>query len=104
MRDQQSTDPSRGQLSIEGIVKPSTMRENVPLPVANLNQSRSEFRTLREHDGIVALFYLSCDIVCWVLLYGVVGYLRRDQFFATPFEFVLVDCITLAVILQSLYI
>ena len=80
------------------------MRENASPAVANLNQSRSEFRMLREHDWIVALFYLSCDIVCWVLLYGVVGYIRRDQFFATPFEFVLVDCIVVAVIVQALYI
>jgi exopolysaccharide biosynthesis polyprenyl glycosylphosphotransferase len=80
------------------------MRENASPAVANLNQSRSQFRMLREHDWIVALCFLSCDIVCWVLLYGVVGYIRRDQFFATPFEFVLVDCIVVAVIVQALYI
>ena len=80
------------------------MRENASPAVANLNRSRSEFRMLREHDWIVALCFLSCDIVCWVLLYGVVGYIRRDQFFATPFEFVLVDCIVVAVIVQALYI
>ena len=45
-----------------------------------------------------------CDILCWVVLYGIVGYIRRDQFFVSPFEFVLVDCLVLAVILQALYI
>jgi exopolysaccharide biosynthesis polyprenyl glycosylphosphotransferase len=45
-----------------------------------------------------------CDILCWVVLYGIVAYVRRDQFFVSPFEFVLVDCVVLAVILQALYI
>ncbi len=43
-------------------------------------------------------------MVCWVLLYGVVGYVRRDAFFVSAFEFVLVDCISLLVLLQALYI
>ncbi|PYK73057.1 MAG: polyprenyl glycosylphosphotransferase [Verrucomicrobia bacterium] len=47
---------------------------------------------------------MGCDMVCWVVLYGIVGYVRRDQFFVSPFEFVLVDCVVLAVILQALYI
>ena len=56
------------------------------------------------HDWIVAVLFVACDVICWILLYGVVGYLRRDAFFTTPLEFVLVDCIVVAVILQSLYI
>src|SRR5882724_4324184 len=58
----------------------------------------------RDHDWTVGLLYLFCDIVCWVLLYGFVGYMRRDAFFVSAFEFVLVDCITLIVIMQALYI
>jgi len=68
------------------------------------DQSKPLLAKILEHDWIVALFYVGYDVVCWVLLYGIVGYIRRDQFFTTPFEFVLVDCIVLAVILQSLYI
>ena len=68
------------------------------------DQSKPLLAKILEHDWIVALFYVGYDIVCWVLLYGIVGYIRRDEFFTTPFEFVLVDCIVLAVILQSLYI
>ncbi len=59
---------------------------------------------VRDHDWMTALVYLACDIVCWVLIYAIVGYLRRDAFFVSPFEFVLVDCITVAVIVQALYI
>ena len=47
---------------------------------------------------------MACDILCWIVLYGIVAYVRRDQFFVSPFEFVLVDCVALAVILQALYI
>jgi exopolysaccharide biosynthesis polyprenyl glycosylphosphotransferase len=103
MREQQSTNPSRMQLPAEDMVKSSTLPQYAS-PVSDPSQSRSGSRKLREHDWIVALFYLSCDIVCWVLLYGVVGYIRRDEFFATPFEFVLVDCIVVVVIVQALYI
>src|SRR5207244_7543297 len=42
--------------------------------------------------------------VCLFVLYGIVGYFRRDQFFVSPFEFVRVDCVLRAVILQALYI
>jgi len=58
----------------------------------------------RDHDWTVGLLCALCDIVCWVLVYGFVGYMRRDAFFVSAFEFVLVDCITLIVIMQALYI
>jgi exopolysaccharide biosynthesis polyprenyl glycosylphosphotransferase len=59
---------------------------------------------VRDHDWTVGLLYAFCDLVCWVSLYGFVGYVRRDAFFTSAFEFVLVDCITLIVIVQALYI
>src|SRR6266478_4822174 len=58
----------------------------------------------RDHDWTVGLLCALSDIVCWVLVYGFVGYMRRDAFFVSAFEFVLVDCITLIVIMQALYI
>jgi exopolysaccharide biosynthesis polyprenyl glycosylphosphotransferase len=58
----------------------------------------------RDHDWTIGLLCALCDIVCWVLVYGFVGYMRRDAFFVSAFEFVLVDCITLIVIMQALYI
>src|SRR5260370_16791051 len=56
------------------------------------------------HDWVTALLYTVCDVVCWVMLYGIVGYVRRDQFFVSPFEFVRGGCVALGVILQALYI
>src|SRR2546423_5021670 len=67
-------------------------------------QRRSIRARIRDHDWTVGTLIALCDVVCWVLLYGFVGYVRRDAFFVSPFEFVLVDCITLIVIMQALYI
>ena len=59
---------------------------------------------VRDHDWTVGLLYAFCDIFCWGLVYAFVGYVRRDAFFVSAIEFVLVDCITLIVIVQALYI
>src|SRR6266404_9357159 len=72
--------------------------ENVP------DKPKRLFAKIRDHEWITGLLYGICDMVCWVLLYGVVGYVRRDAFFVSAFEFVLVDCISLLVLLQALYI
>src|SRR2546421_12912228 len=65
---------------------------------------RSIVSKIRNQDWLVGVLIVLCDVVCWVLLYGFVGYVRRDAFFVTPFEFVLVDCVSLLVLLQALYI
>jgi exopolysaccharide biosynthesis polyprenyl glycosylphosphotransferase len=59
---------------------------------------------LRQLDWLVEALYVICDITCWVLLYGMVGYARRDAFFVGPFEFLLVDLIALGVLLQAIYV
>jgi exopolysaccharide biosynthesis polyprenyl glycosylphosphotransferase len=51
----------------------------------------------------VGLVLLVLDIVSWILTYGTISYLRRDLFFVSPFEFVLVDVIQVAVICQALF-
>ena len=65
---------------------------------------RRAFSKIRGQDWTAAILLLVCDIVFWVALYGFVSFARRDQFFVDPFEFVLVDCVVLAVIIQTLYI
>jgi exopolysaccharide biosynthesis polyprenyl glycosylphosphotransferase len=62
------------------------------------------FSKIRAQDWATALLYVVCDISCWVVLYGIVGYVRRDAFFVSALEFVLVDLVTLGVLLQALYI
>src|SRR4029450_5946202 len=101
-RPSQNLPPSR--VSVEDLSEPAVLEESAP-PLRSVDKkSRGTLRSMGNHDWITAVLYIVCDIVCWVLLYGVVGYIRRDQFFVSPFEFVLVDCVVLAVILQALYI
>jgi len=99
-----SQNPTQSKLLVDDLIEPPVWKE----PASALGSADKELRrTLRNvghHDWIAALLYMGCDMVCWVVLYGIVGYVRRDQFFVSPFEFVLVDCVVLAVILQALYI
>src|SRR5205823_4537632 len=104
MLTQEPAKAARSDVFVEEVVETPAWEEPVAVAGQVVHERKRLFAKIAEHDWIVALFYVGCDIVCWVLLYGIVGYLRRDQFFTTPLEFVLVDCIVVAVILQSLYI
>ena len=104
MLTQEPSKPAHSDVFVEEMAESPPWEQPAAADGQVSNQGKRVFARILEHDWIVALFYVGCDIVCWVLLYGIVGYLRRDAFFTTPFEFVLVDCIVLAVILQSLYI
>jgi len=55
------------------------------------------------HEWSVAILYLFLDIASWIAIYGIVGWLRYDAFYATPFQFFIIDLIQLAVIVQALY-
>ena len=55
-------------------------------------------------EWVIALLYLFLDVATWVVLYGVIGYVRKDIFYASRLEFILIDFIQLAVIVQALYI
>ena len=101
MFTQESTKSPQGNVFVEESIEAPTW-ENRAEPIAV--EPRRISARVRDHDWVIGLLIAACDVVCWVLLYGFVGYVRRDAFFVTPFEFVLVDCITLLVILQALYI
>jgi len=96
--------PPQAKPSVEGLSEPAVWEESAPALRGVDKESRGTLRGVGNHDWITAVLYMLCDIVCWAVLYGIVGYVRRDQFFVSPFEFVLVDCVVLAVILQALYI
>ena len=98
-----SQNPAKSKLLVNNLIEPPVWAESPALGGTDKKSQRT-FNTARGHDWIVGLFYMVCDILCWVVLYGIVGYIRRDEFFVSPFEFVLVDCVVLAVILQALYI
>ena len=52
---------------------------------------------------LVSFGCLTFDILSWILIYGVISYVRRDQFLVGPLEFVLVDVIQLTFICQALF-
>src|SRR6266480_3219710 len=99
-----SQDLSQSKFLAEDLSEPPAWEESAAALSSVDEKSRGTLRSIGDHDWITAVLYMMCDIVCWVVLYGIVGYVRRDQFFVSPFEFVLVDCVVLAVILQALYI
>ena len=99
-----SQNPCRSKLLVEDLSEPPVCDESAFALDSVDKKSPGTSRSVGDHDWIAALLYVVCDTVCWVVLYGIVGYIRRDQFFVSPFEFVLVDCVVLAVILQALYI
>ena len=64
---------------------------------------RSLRSALVTNDWAIGLACVAVDAVSWILIYGLISYLRRDQFFVGPFEFVLVDIIQVVVICQALF-
>src|SRR5216117_1107178 len=50
-----------------------------------------------------ALLYLFLDVVSWVVIYRVAGWFRYDAFYATPFQFFVINLIQLGVIVMALY-
>ena len=60
--------------------------------------------TLTAQEWAPGLLFLACDVVCWVAIYALFSYLRHDAFFSSGFEFMVIDLILLAVILQALFI
>src|SRR5437867_3909938 len=55
------------------------------------------------HEWSSALLYLFLDVVSWLAIYRVAGWVRYDAFYATPFQFFIVNLIQLGVIVTALY-
>jgi exopolysaccharide biosynthesis polyprenyl glycosylphosphotransferase len=50
-----------------------------------------------------AALYLFLDVVSWLAIYRVAGWFRYDAFYATPFQFFMINLIQLGVIVAALY-
>src|SRR5213594_3946701 len=50
-----------------------------------------------------AVLYLFLDVVSWLAIYRVAGWFRYDAFYATPFQFFIINLIQLGVIVTALY-
>jgi hypothetical protein len=55
------------------------------------------------HEWSSAALYLFLDLVSWIAIYRVAGWFRYDAFYATPFQFFVINLIQLAVIVAALY-
>jgi exopolysaccharide biosynthesis polyprenyl glycosylphosphotransferase len=55
------------------------------------------------HDWSPAALYLFLDVVSWLAIYRVAGWFRYDAFYATPFQFFVINFIQLGVIVAALY-
>src|SRR5215467_1225572 len=55
------------------------------------------------HEWSSAAIYLLLDVVSWLGIYRVAGWFRYDAFYATPFQFFIINVIQLGVIVAALY-
>jgi exopolysaccharide biosynthesis polyprenyl glycosylphosphotransferase len=55
------------------------------------------------NDWIAGVILLVLDAASWIIIYAAISAVRRDQFFAGPFEFIVVDVIQVIVICQALF-
>ena len=84
------------------IEKGPTDRERLNHAAAE-DANRGLARFFSRHEWSSAALYFFLDVICWVLIYGLVGWLRHDAFYETPLQFVVIDFIQLFVIVQALY-
>src|SRR6266446_4520663 len=95
---------SRPALLVDDLTEPRVWPGPEPLASTEREDLKNRQSPLRGQEWFAVLLYIICDVVCWVVLYALIGFARRDAFFVSPFEFVLVDFVALGVILQALYI
>src|SRR5205809_5259503 len=58
---------------------------------------------LLRHEWSAAGLCLFLDVVSWLAIYRIAGWFRYDAFYATPFQFFIVNLIQLGVIVAALY-
>jgi exopolysaccharide biosynthesis polyprenyl glycosylphosphotransferase len=103
-----TTDPQTSGAQNELLV--DSVPENPPWEEAKYaaktvgTSRRGRLLSMARQEWFTACVYMIADIATWVLLYGTISYIRRDAFFVSPLDFVLVDLLTLGVLLQALYV
>src|SRR5438876_7711865 len=55
------------------------------------------------HEWSSAVLCLLLDVVIWLGIYRIAGWFRYDAFYATPFQFFIINLIQLGVIVTALY-
>jgi exopolysaccharide biosynthesis polyprenyl glycosylphosphotransferase len=103
MTTDSSISETRNDLLVESLPEKPTWKEAKDSTKTLEAGRRGRFALIAKQDWFTAVVYLIADIATWVLLYGTISYVRRDAFFGSPLDFVLVDLVTLGVLLQALY-
>jgi exopolysaccharide biosynthesis polyprenyl glycosylphosphotransferase len=70
---------------------------------ATVHAKRGLVSRVAREEWLIGFACLGIDIVSWIVIYGTITFLRRDQFLVGPFEFLLVDVIQLIFICQALF-
>src|SRR6266481_3884115 len=72
-------------------------------PVVTASRRAGFFLQFLHYEWASAALSLFLDVVSWVAIYRVVGWFRYDAFYATPFQFFVINLIQLGVIVTALY-
>src|SRR2546425_10342596 len=72
-------------------------------PVATIGRRAGFWSHFLQHEWSSAALYLFLDVVSWLAIYRVAGWFRYDAFYATPFQFFIINLIQLGVIVAALY-
>ena len=71
--------------------------------VATIGHRTGFWSQFLQHEWSSAALYLFLDVVSWLVIYRVSGWFRYDAFYATPFQFFVINLIQLGVIVAALY-
>ncbi len=64
----------------------------------------SRWRRLVRHEWSISAGLVSIDVVFWLLLYGLLTFIRGDEFYVSPLQFVAIAGLQLAIIIAALAI
>src|SRR5437763_6406345 len=56
------------------------------------------------HEWAPAIIFLLLDVCCWLLTYSTIAFLREGSFFSRPPDFILLNAVQLAIILQAIFV
>ena len=74
---QQSTKDSPEKLFVDDLGESPAWENREERIVPTREEPKGFLARGRDHEWIIGLLYAACDIACWVLLYGFVGYVRH---------------------------
>src|SRR5262249_61565684 len=74
-----------------------------PTPGISNEKLTERLGLLTTPDWLISLLYLGLDAVSWTAIYGIVGWFRKDAYYAKPFQFFVINLIQLGIIVAALY-